>query len=171
MACRRSNWTRPSIVISLFSRVPYALELKTVSRIRTWLFRIRPSCQKSGIFSALARSRRYGRSKLHVLYPMMMSASVTLSRFAQLRSRSVSFSKDMTSAPTMDAQDLRVWMFFTRGFFSPCTVSMLAIWMTGSCSASGKWPLRPWHSMSMLSTRSGASCMNSPSDGWLVMLE
>eukprot|EP00955_Chlamydomonas_euryale_P026390 278602-Chlamydomonas_euryale.AAC.1 len=45
---------------------------------------------------------------------------------------------------------------------------MLAIWMTGSIFASGKWPLRPAHSMSNDSTRSGASLDHSPSGRWLT---
>jgi len=39
---------------------------------------------------------------------------------------------------------------------------MLAIWMTGSLSASGKMPLRPAHSMSNERMRSGATPDQSP---------
>ena len=46
----------------------------------------------------------------------------------------------MTSAPMMEAQVLSVMMFFTTGEDCPCTVTRLAIWMTGSLSGSGKWP-------------------------------
>ena len=57
-------------------------------------------------------------------------------------SSSASFSNDMTSAPTMAAQDLSVITFRTVGFCLPCSVTMLAIWMTGSFSASGKCPCK-----------------------------
>jgi hypothetical protein len=53
-------------------------------------------------------------------------------------------------------------MFFTRGLASPSTVTMLAIWMTGSNEASGKWPLRPAHSISIERMRSGAMRDHSP---------
>ena len=55
-------------------------------------------------------------------------------------SRSPSRWNDMTSAPMMEAQVLSVMMFFTTGEDCPCTVTRLAIWMTGSLSGSGKWP-------------------------------
>jgi hypothetical protein len=63
-------------------------------------------------------------------------------------SRSPSRWKDMTSAPMMEAQVLSVMMFFTTGEDCPCTVTRLAIWMTGSLSGSGKWPCRGDHNMS-----------------------
>ena len=53
---------------------------------------------------------------------------------------SASLAKDMTSAPTMGAQESSVMTFFTVGLFLPCSVTMLAIWITGSFSASGKCP-------------------------------
>ncbi len=56
------------------------------------------------------------------------------------RSMSPSRSKDMTSAPMMGAQVLSVMIFLTAGAACPCTVTRLAIWMTGSLSGSGKWP-------------------------------
>ena len=40
--------------------------------------------------------------------------------------------------------------------------------MTGSISGSGKWPFRPWHSMSVANTRKGARRDQGPSHGWLV---
>ena len=46
-------------------------------------------------------------------------------------SRSPSRWNDMTSAPMMEAQVLSVMMFFTTGDDCPCTVTRLAIWMTG----------------------------------------
>jgi hypothetical protein len=48
---------------------------------------------------------------------------------------------------------------------SPCRVTMLAIWMTGSISGSGKIPLRPAHSISNERIRSGAIPDQSPSAG------
>ena len=60
-------------------------------------------------------------------------------------------------------------MFLTLGCGSPCTVSMLAIWITGSISASGKWPFLPAHSMSTDRILSLPRSMNSPSAGWLMM--
>ena len=57
----------------------------------------------------------------------------------------VSSSNDMTSAPTMGAHFLRVMMLRTMGLLSPCTVTMLAIWITGSFSASGKQPCTASH--------------------------
>jgi hypothetical protein len=48
-----------------------------------------------------------------------------------------------TSAPTMGAHVLSVRTFLMHGVFAPCTVTRFAIWITGSLSGSGKWPLRP----------------------------
>ena len=45
----------------------------------------------------------------------------------------------------------------------PCRVTMLAIWMTGSLSASGNMPFRPAHSISKLRMRSGAILDQLPS--------
>lgn len=59
---------------------------------------------------------------------------------ARALSRSSSLSKDMTSAPTMAAQLSRVMTLRTSGLLCPCTVTRLAIWITGSFSASGKCP-------------------------------
>ena len=42
----------------------------------------------------------------------------------------------------MGAQELSVITLRTMGLDCPCTVTMLAIWMTGSFSASGKHPCR-----------------------------
>ena len=53
---------------------------------------------------------------------------------------STSVANDMTSAPTIGEQELRVMTLRTVGTASPWTVTMFAIWMTGSCSGSGKWP-------------------------------
>ena len=54
---------------------------------------------------------------------------------------------DMTSAPTIGEQELRVITLRTVGAASPWTVTMFAIWMTGSCSGSGKWPFSKWSSL------------------------
>ena len=53
----------------------------------------------------------------------------------------------MTSEPTMGAQVPSVITLRTSGLALPCSVTMLAIWITGSFSASGKQPcqgLRRW---------------------------
>lgn len=44
-------------------------------------------------------------------------------------------------------------------------------WITGSWVGSGKWPLRPAHSMSKLNMRNGAIFENSPSGAWLISSE
>lgn len=46
----------------------------------------------------------------------------------------------MTCEPTTGAQVLSVKTFLMNGSCSPCLITMLAIWMTGSLSASGKTP-------------------------------
>jgi hypothetical protein len=71
-----------------------------------------------------------------------------------------------TWVPTMCEQVLRVKTLRMKGCSSPCRVTMLAIWMTGSISASGKIPLRPAHSRSKLRMRRGAILPQSPSAGW-----
>jgi hypothetical protein len=43
----------------------------------------------------------------------------------------------------MGAHVLSVRTFLMHGVFAPCTVTRFAIWITGSLSGSGKWPLRP----------------------------
>jgi len=57
-------------------------------------------------------------------------------------SSSSSVLKDMTSEPTMGAQEPSVITLRTSGRSLPCSVTMLAIWITGSFSASGKQPCR-----------------------------
>lgn len=63
----------------------------------------------------------------------------------------------------MGAQWLSVRMQRSLEAPLPLTVTMFAIWMTGSLSASGKTPGRPAHSMSSESTEKGASLSHSPS--------
>ena len=55
-------------------------------------------------------------------------------------SSSSSLVKDITSEPTMGAQVPSVITLRTSGLSLPCSVTMLAIWITGSFSASGKQP-------------------------------
>ena len=62
-----SNCTRPSQEISLLSCVPYALDEKTVSRMRTLVPIKRPQYGKSATPSFSARSNKYGKSKLTML--------------------------------------------------------------------------------------------------------
>ncbi len=101
---------------------------------------------------------------------MIRSGSTSWTNLVQASSICASLSNDRTSEPTMCAHELSVKMFLTNGVLSPCRVTMLAIWMTGSCCASGKTPLRPAHSMSKLSTRSGAIFAQSPSGACEVIL-
>ena len=44
----------------------------------------------------------------------------------------------------------------------PCLITILAIWIIGSFSASGKIPFRPAHSISKLRIRTGAILSHSP---------
>jgi len=44
----------------------------------------------------------------------------------------------------MGRHPLSVKTFWQMGVVLPCTDNTLAIWITGSFSASGKWPLRPY---------------------------
>ncbi len=55
-------------------------------------------------------------------------------------SKSDSFWKGSTCEPTIDAHVFKVKTFRINGSFSPCLITMLAIWMTGSLSGSGKTP-------------------------------
>ena len=66
------------------------------------------------------------------------------------------------------SNQFRVKTFLIKGSLSPWRTTMLAIWMTGSRSASGKIPFRPAHSMSKLSILRGAIFCHSPSAGWLT---
>ena len=50
-----------------------------------------------------------------------------------------------TDAPTMGRHVLRVNTVLMMGVSQPCRDTVEAIWITGSCCGSGKWPLRPWH--------------------------
>mmetsp|Transcript_1223 Transcript_1223/g.3094 ORF Transcript_1223/g.3094 Transcript_1223/m.3094 type:complete len:206 (-) Transcript_1223:429-1046(-) len=93
----------------------------------------------------------------------MTSGSQASKKDLHFMSISTSVSLEMTCAPTIGRHPLRVKTFWTMGDFSPYTVTALAIWMTGSFSASGKYPFRPWHSMSKDNTRSGAILFHSPS--------
>ena len=69
-----SNCTRPSMLISFDSRVPTCFDWNILSFIRVWKPFSRPrygkpfSCLEPLLLSAAARSRRYGRSKLMMLY-------------------------------------------------------------------------------------------------------
>ena len=95
-----------------------------------------------------------------------MSASDACTNVRHLRSMSSSVLLDMTCAPTMGRHPPRVNTFCITGLpppASPYTLIEFAICMTGSRSASGKYPLRPWHSMSNDSMRSGATFDHSPS--------
>ena len=65
----------------------------------------------------------------------------------------------------MGAHSLRQKIFLSTAFVSPWSTMLLAIWMTWSCSASGKMPGRPAHSMSKLRMRIGAMPHHSSSFG------
>jgi hypothetical protein len=150
---------------------------------------MRPKKAKSGILSAFARSRRYGRSKLEMLYPMIMSGSTFSTNFRHSSNKLLSSLNSSTCEPTMCAQVLRVKTLRTNGRLSPgysvhsrrCStqrqlfhmetaqidvpwrVTIAAIWITGSMFASGKIPFRPAHSMSKLNIRRGAMLSQAPS--------
>ncbi len=120
-----------------------------------------------------SRTARGGKSRAReeitwTLYPVIMSASDACTKARHLRSMSSSVPLAMTCAPTMGRHPPRVNTVCTAGpppppASSPYTLSEFAICMTGSRSASGKYPLRPWHSMSNDSMRSGATFDHSPS--------
>mmetsp|Transcript_34757 Transcript_34757/g.82380 ORF Transcript_34757/g.82380 Transcript_34757/m.82380 type:complete len:221 (+) Transcript_34757:2231-2893(+) len=162
-AWRTSKMTRPSIVISLVSRVPIWAEDIFCFLMRVRFAAIRPNRENASHLSVLARSTRYGMSKPTMLYPVMMSGSLAMTKSRHACSIAFSSSNECTSAPEIGAQVLRVKMFLTMGFFEPWTETQLAIWMTGSFSGSGKCPLRPAHSISKERVRSGAILPHSPS--------
>jgi hypothetical protein len=65
----------------------------------------------------------------------------------------------------MEEHVFRVMMFLTAGVACPCTLTRLAIWITESFSASGKWPcvrgtraLRP-HRAKDLGFRGDLQCL------------
>ena len=151
------------MLISFDSRVPTCFDWNILSFIRVWKPLSRPRYGKPLILSALARSRRYGRSKLMMLYPVIRSGSHWRTNSDHAASMSASFSNETTCAPEIDAHVSSVNTFLKTGAFSPCSVTWLAIWITGSFSASGKTPGRPAHSMSNERMRSGAIPSNSPS--------
>lgn len=124
------------------------------------------------------------------------SAWLTRESTLQASKTSLSVSNDITSTPTIGEHDFKVITFRMKGWLSPCRVTRLATyrrfkkchskwvfscskkskdekiknwtWMTGSCLGSGKWPLRPAHSISKLKMRNGAIFEYSPSGGWLI---
>mmetsp|Transcript_22779 Transcript_22779/g.77027 ORF Transcript_22779/g.77027 Transcript_22779/m.77027 type:complete len:288 (-) Transcript_22779:652-1515(-) len=164
----KSNMTRPSTVVSTFSRLPKAADWNVVSRMRAAAPRMRPSSgtaamRESARCKTLARFKTYGMSKFCVLYPVMMSGSTALTKEAHFSSMSFSVAEVTTSAPLMGRQPLSVKMASTTLLARPCSCTTHEIWITGSCSASGKWPLRPAHSMSNAKMRIGASLDHAPS--------
>mmetsp|Transcript_6455 Transcript_6455/g.27514 ORF Transcript_6455/g.27514 Transcript_6455/m.27514 type:complete len:233 (+) Transcript_6455:2137-2835(+) len=131
--------------------------------MRSLLPIMRPQYGKSSTPKIAARLMRYGKSKFTMLYPMSKSGSVLRKNFPHDRNSSRSSEKHSTSDPTMGAHVSRVQMARITGLSSPWHVTMVAIWITGSCSASGKCPLRPAHSMSTDKMRNGASLLYWPS--------
>lgn len=77
-----SMTTRPSIVKSLLSCVPNALELRWVLRIVVAELYILPRYGKDETCSVSARLRRNGRSKLTMLYPVRTSGSALRKKLA-----------------------------------------------------------------------------------------
>ena len=99
-----------------------------------------------------------------MLYPVSRSGSASRKKRRKAISSSGSVAQGTTCAPTMGAQLLRVNTTRTNGSSMLRLVLMQqAIWMTGSSSGLGKWPLRPAHSMSNDIRRSGATLIHSPS--------
>ena len=76
--------------------------------------------------------------------------------------KSCSFWYDKMSQPTTGAHVLSVKTFLMKGSFSPCIITIFAIWITGSLSGSGNIPFLPAHSISKLSILSGAILSQSP---------
>ena len=76
--------------------------------------------------------------------------------------KSCSFWYDKISQPTTGAHVLSVNTFLIKGSFSPCFITIFAIWITGSLSGSGNIPFLPAHSISKLSILSGAILSQSP---------
>ena len=62
---------------------------------------------------------KYGKSKLFILYPVIMSGSDTRINSAQFSKSFSSFSKHMTSLPTIFPQVLSVKTFLISGSVSP----------------------------------------------------
>ncbi|KAH3665690.1 hypothetical protein OGAPHI_003878 [Ogataea philodendri] len=107
---------------------------------------------------------RYGKSKLAMLYPIITSGSTLTINSFHLSNISVSDSYENVSEPTIGAHDFTVNTLRTNGKDSPAVATTLAIWITGSCSASGKIPFLPAHSMSNDKIRNGAMLRYLPSD-------
>ena len=82
-------------------------------------------------FSVLARSSRYGRSKLAMLYPMTTSGSTSSTNFCQALNSLISSSKLRTCEPTMWEQVLRVKTFRMKGLLSPEEYERLSKEATG----------------------------------------
>jgi hypothetical protein len=162
--------TRPSTVVSTFSRLPICALWIDVSRILAREPTIRPSSKNVPSFfpdlaKAAALLSKYGMSKFWVLYPVMMSGSTLLMKVDHFCSNSSSVFEGTTSAPEIGAQPFKVKITWHRGSSEPCNCTTHEIWITGSFSGSGKWPLRPWHSMSVANTRRGANRDHDPSQG------
>ena len=158
-----SNCTRPSMLISFISREPVCFDWNIFSLTLVTIPLTRPKYGNEAILSVAARPRRYGRSKLPMLYPVRMSASHASTNWCHERSISDSVSKARTCAPEIGAVSLRQKMFLRTGWVEPCSVTWFAIWMIASFSASGKIPGRPEHSMSKERMRIGAIRCHSPS--------
>lgn len=90
---------------------------------------IRPRSVKFFALIASARSSKYGRSKLAMLYPMMTSGSTLFTNSAHDSNRRASSSNDRTWEPTILAHVFNVNTFRTNGFDSPGSphVSMATI--------------------------------------------
>ena len=105
--------TRPSTVVSTFSRLPICALWIDVSRILAREPTIRPSSKNVPSFfpdlaKAAALLSKYGMSKFWVLYPVMMSGSTLLMKVDHFCSNSSSVFEGTTSAPLMGAQPFSV---------------------------------------------------------------
>src|SRR5882762_6875148 len=73
---------------------------------------------------ALARSSRYGKSKLDMLYPMMRSGSTVCTKSRHALSKFASLSNERTCEPTIWAQEFNVKTFRMKGLLSPVLLAL-----------------------------------------------
>ena len=107
--------TRPSTVVSTFSRLPICALWMEVSRMRAREPTIRPSSKNVPNFlpdlaKAAALFSRYGMSKFWVLYPVIMSGSTRLMKVDHFWRSSSSVLDGTTSAPEIGAHPFSVKM-------------------------------------------------------------
>ena len=80
---------------------------------------IRPRNGNRPAFRAFARSMRYGKSKLPILYPITTSGSASSTKSLHACSISTSSLNEITCEPTILEQVFNVKILRTKGFDSP----------------------------------------------------